>query len=326
MGGVHFASLRGRLLLVLPHAQGTHSSDEFFLQCSHRGPIRRQSILDQQRPPESPDDDTPRPPVQDDGLLGPRLRWKLFPPPLTLFTAPVLLGWRHLPQADSFFWRKDVEDSALARYSTTSSADTLPGRPADDAAPSSDSHEEVLIEEPGTERPLGSEATYGIPEDELPMSVQAGDITLCSHDYQADPDEATRRHSCRRSRQTPRRRPRSSRSRSPALSAKAPRTTRTLETPVPAEPASSSRVEASSQPSSALPGDLPSTTSSTSARPSKWTIPQWARKAINKRVREKQANQPPEPLPPRPQGRSIWFVSDDIDEPALSKAGSSCFS
>ncbi|OLQ03023.1 hypothetical protein AK812_SmicGene14074 [Symbiodinium microadriaticum] len=111
---------------------------------------------------ESPDDDTPRPRVQDDGLLGPRLRWRLYPPPLTLFTAPVLLGWRHLPQADSFFWRRDVEDSALAKYSGGDSIAAHSDVRVDDATQSPDSFEDVLVEEPGPD----AEAVTPMPEEE----------------------------------------------------------------------------------------------------------------------------------------------------------------
>ena len=157
----------------------------------------------------------------------------------------------------------------------------------------------------------------------MPMSVQAGGITLCSHDYPAGPAAAAGRRSRSRRRRTSRRSPSPSRSRSPTLSAKAPQATRTSELAASAEPASSSHVEASSPPSSALPSGMTSAASSASKRPSKWTIPQWARKAINKRVREKQVNQAKERLPSRPQGKSIWFVPDDIDEPAMSRAGSS---
>ncbi|CAE7281355.1 hypothetical protein AK812_SmicGene43739 [Symbiodinium microadriaticum] len=99
----------------------------------------------------------------------------------------------YLSRADSFFWRKDVEDNALARYSIDGSAGTRPGEAADDAAQSSESFEEVLIEEPGTERHMGSEVASGTPEDEMPMSVQAGGITLCSHDYPAGPAAAAGR-------------------------------------------------------------------------------------------------------------------------------------
>ena len=329
VAGVHFATLRGRLLLVLPHAEGTHSSDEFSYNVRIVGQSGGKVYAVNRDHLESPDDDTPRPRVLDDGLLGPRLRWKLYPPPLTLFTAPVLLDWRHLPRADSFFWRKDIEDSALAKYSFAGTDGARPGAATDDAAQSSESFEEVLVEEPGTERPISLAAASRSPEDELPISVQAGDLTLCSDDYMTASAEAAQRRSRSRRRRTSRRSPRPGRSRSPASSTRATRAIRTSEHDVPVEPASSSCIAAFSLPSSAaLSGtEAPtiSTTSSASAKPTKWTIPQWARKAINKRVREKQAHQAPEPPPQRPQGKSIWFVPDDVAEPAVSTAGSSRF-
>ena len=322
VGGVHFASLRGRLLLVLPHAQGTHSSDEFSYNvrivgqsCGKVYSISRDHL-------ESPDDDTPRPRVQDDGLLGPRLRWILFPPPLTLFTAPVLLGWRHLPQADSFFWRKDVEDHALARYTTGATAAVDPGEAMDAATMSSESFEEVLIEEPDIEQPAapadgyeaeeemsgmsGPAATAPLAEEEMPIYIQAGDVRLSSHDYHDD-DYPTRPATAKRHRSR-------SRHRSSVKHHAA------TDVATPAEPASSSRgafppeppVPEPSVASVASDAAVKTATATTSA----WTIPQWARKAINKRLKERRARVPSEEPPPRPRGKSIWFMSEDEAEDA----------
>ena len=317
VGGVHFTNLRGRLLLVLPHAQGTHSSDAFSYNVRIVGQSGGKVYSISRDHLESTDDDTPRPRVQDDGLLGPRLRWKLFPPPLTLFTAPVLLGWRHLPQADSFFWRKDVEDHALAKYITGTTAAVDPGEAMDAATMSSESFEEVLIEEPAVEQPAApadeyeavaeksgmpaSAATAPLAEEEMPIYIQAGDVRLSSHDYRDD-DYPTRPAIAKRHRSRSRRR----------SSVKHP-AAKTITAP--AEQASSSHgafppvppVPETSVASGASAAAGQQSTGTTSA----WTIPPWARKAINKRLKERRALMSSEEPPPRPRGKSIWFTSED---------------
>ena len=316
MGGAHFAALRGRLLLVLPHAAGTHSSDGLTYNVRDAGQSQGKIYAVNKDHLESPDDDTPRPRVQDDGLLGPRLRWKLFPPPLTLFTAPVLLGWRHLPQADSFFWRKDVEDSALARYSVGGSAGAHSGEMADDATQSPESFEEVLIEEPEIEQRKELEAASVVPEaemplteEEMPMYIQAGDVRLSSHDYHDD-DFPTRPATTTRHRSRSRRRS--------SVKQQAAKDVAT-----PAAPASSSSSSLGAFPPEP-PMPEPSVASTApdaavkraTAKPSAWTIPQWARKAINKRLKERRAQMPSGEPPPRPRGKSIWFTSEDEAEDA----------
>ncbi|CAE7757576.1 unnamed protein product, partial [Symbiodinium necroappetens] len=248
--------------------------------------------------------------------------WKLFPPPLTLFTAPVLLGWRHLPQADSFFWRKDVEDHALARYTTDATTAVDPGEAMDAATMSSESFEEVLIEEPDIEQPVapaegyeaeeemsgmsGPAANAPLAEEEMPIYIQAGDVRLSSHDYHDD-DYPTRPATAKRHRS--RSRHRSSMKHHAAT-----------DVATPAEPASSSHgafppeppVPEPSVASVASDAAVKTATATTSA----WTIPQWARKAINKRLKERRARVPSEEPPPRPRGKSIWFMSEDEAEDA----------
>ena len=297
-------TLRNRLLLVLPHAAGTHSSDGLTYNVRVIGQQPSKIYAINRDHLESPDDDTPRPRVQDDGLLGPRLRWRLYPPPLTLFTAPVLLGWRHLPQADSFFWRRDVEDSALAKYSGGDSIAAHSDVRVDDATQSPDSFEDVLVEEPGPD----AEAVTPMPEEEMPMYIQAGDVRLSSNDYrdddyQARPTATARRRSRSRRRSSVKQRP-------------------AKHDAKPDMPASSSSSRGAFPPDppllepSVAMADSAAAVNRATAKSSAWTIPQWARKAINKRLKERRAQLPSAEPPPRPRGKSIWFTSDDEDADA----------
>ena len=78
VGGVHFPTLRGRLLLITPPAAGSHESDAYSYGVRIAADPYGKVYTVSRDHLESPDEDTPRPQAQDDGLLGPRLRWQLF--------------------------------------------------------------------------------------------------------------------------------------------------------------------------------------------------------------------------------------------------------
>ena len=151
-----------------------------------------------------------------------------------------------------------------------------------------------------------SEAKLPMPEEEMPMYIQAGDVRLSSHDYHDD-DYPTRPAATTRHRSRSRRRS--------SVKQRAAK-----DVAEPAAPASSSSSQGAFPPDPPLLEPSVAMTAPTAAgtqamaKPSAWTIPQWARKAINKRLKERRAQTPSGEPPPRPRGKSIWFTSEDEGE------------